>query len=441
MSQRFAGRYELVDHLGDGGAGSVWRAWDARRERYVAAKLLRQRDAGALLRFVREQSMRVAHPHVVAPTGWAAEDDDVLLTMDLVRGGSLATLLGDYGRLSPAVVAVLLDQLLDALQAVHAAGLVHRDVKPSNLLLEPTGLSTPVLRLADFGIAVLPDEPRLTHTGFVMGTVGYVAPEVLKGADPDARQDVWSAGVVGLQMLTGERPGPAAYAGAHEIAPQLVHWLETLTHPDPDQRPGAAAARASLARIPLPDREDDEPVEVFDQLPALPQGWTSVGPRQGVLPDPASRDVPVQASSPGATAALTAELAAGRGGAGQSGGVGTAAVRAGAGPVGQQGRLVGSDGGAPAAPAPDARQPARPPARRGSVLRVATALALLVLAALLFTRALQGEAPVPAPAGLPTTTARPGDACAFSEVDERRAADGEQITCRQVDGGYRWTSG
>ena len=170
MSQRFAGRYTLVDHLGDGGAGSVWRAWDARRGQYVAAKLLRQRDAGALLRFVREQSLRVAHPHVVPPTGWAAEDDDVLLTMELVRGGSVATLLGDHHRLPPATVAVLLDQLLDALDAVHAAGVVHRDVKPANLLLEPTGTAPPFLRLADFGIAAHRDDARLTATGYVVGT-------------------------------------------------------------------------------------------------------------------------------------------------------------------------------------------------------------------------------------------------------------------------------
>ena len=208
MGERFAGRYELVDHLGEGGVGSVWRAWDARRGQYVAAKLLRQRDAGALLRFVREQSLRVVHPHVVAPTGWAAEDDDVLLTMDLVRGGSVAQLLGDYGRLPPDLVGALLDQLLDALDAVHRADLVHRDVKPANLLLEPTGTDRPFLRLADFGIAVLGSDPRLTGTGFVVGTAGYVAPEVLRGAQPDPRQDLWSVGTVGRQLLDGRTPLP-----------------------------------------------------------------------------------------------------------------------------------------------------------------------------------------------------------------------------------------
>lgn len=110
--------------------GSVWRAWDARRRCYVAAKLLRIADAGSVVRFVREQSLRVEHPHVVAPTSWAADDDKVLLTMDVVRGGSVAHLLGDYGPLPLPLpyVAVLVDQLLTALTAVHAHGIVHRDV-------------------------------------------------------------------------------------------------------------------------------------------------------------------------------------------------------------------------------------------------------------------------------------------------------------------------
>ena len=123
--------------------GSVWRAWDLRREAYVAAKVLGQHDAATLLRFVREQSLRIEHPHVVAPHGWAADDDKVVFAMDLVRGGSVATLLGDHGPLPVPYVAVLLDQLLHGLSAVHAAGIVHRDLKPANLLLDATGTGAP----------------------------------------------------------------------------------------------------------------------------------------------------------------------------------------------------------------------------------------------------------------------------------------------------------
>ncbi|MCZ9339811.1 serine/threonine protein kinase, partial [Streptomyces sp. TRM76130] len=87
MGEVFAGRYELVDPIGRGGVGAVWRAWDHRRRRYVAAKVLQQRDAHSLLRFVREQALRIDHPHVLAPASWAADDDKVLFTMDLVTGG------------------------------------------------------------------------------------------------------------------------------------------------------------------------------------------------------------------------------------------------------------------------------------------------------------------------------------------------------------------
>src|SRR5690348_9676418 len=135
MGEVFAGRYELVDPVGHGAVGAVWRAWDRRRRRYVAAKILQQSDAYALLRFVREQGVRIAHPHVLAPASWAADDDKVLFTMDLVKGGSLARLVADYGPLPPHYVCVLLDQLLAGLAAVHAEGVVHRDVKPANVLL------------------------------------------------------------------------------------------------------------------------------------------------------------------------------------------------------------------------------------------------------------------------------------------------------------------
>ncbi|MBA2464894.1 MAG: protein kinase [Nocardioidaceae bacterium] len=147
MGEVFAGRYELVDVLDAGGVGTVWRAWDHRHACYVAAKVLRQSDGDSLLRFVRETSRRIQHPHVVTPLGWAGEDDRVLFTMPLVRGGSLAALLGDFGALPVGWAAELLRQSLSALEAVHAIGLVHRDVKPANLLLDATGSGLPHMML------------------------------------------------------------------------------------------------------------------------------------------------------------------------------------------------------------------------------------------------------------------------------------------------------
>ncbi|MFI1104319.1 serine/threonine-protein kinase [Streptomyces melanogenes] len=287
MGEVFAGRYELIDPIGRGGVGAVWRAWDHRRRRCVAAKVLQQSDAHTLLRFVREQALRIDHPHVLAPASWAADDDKVLFTMDLVTGGSLAHLIGDYGPLPPRFVCVLLDQLLAGLAAVHAEGVVHRDIKPANILLEATGTGRPHLRLSDFGIAMRKGEPRLTETNYVMGTPGYFAPEQIMGADPDFPSDLFAVGLVALYLLEGQKPDARAlveYFTAHGTpgAPQGVSeplWqvLAGLLQPDPHVRfrtaTGARKALASAVEL-LPDAgPDEEPVEVFDQVGPLPEGF------------------------------------------------------------------------------------------------------------------------------------------------------------------------
>jgi eukaryotic-like serine/threonine-protein kinase len=329
MGELFAGRYELVDPVGRGGVGVVWRAWDHRRRRYVAAKVLQQRDAHALLRFVREQALRIDHPYVLAPTSWAADDDQVLFTMDLVRGGSLAHLIGDYGPLPPRLACTLLDQLLAGLSAVHAEGVVHRDIKPANLLLEATGTGEPHLRLSDFGISVHTGDPRLTETNYVVGTPGYFAPEQLAGAEPAFPQDLYAVGLVAMYMLTGTKPDAetlaASYtAGGFPPAPEGVPhalWqvVATLLNPDPEGRfRTATGTRKALAaaREVLPDPAGDEDrVEVVDRLGPLPQGFGPDGPvrpagpvapaQPGVPPSPvlpptllAPRTAPLPQSAP-----------------------------------------------------------------------------------------------------------------------------------------------
>ena len=267
-----AGRYVLVDQIGVGGTGSVWRAWDRRTRTYVAAKVLGHHHAGLLLRFVREQSVRISHPHVVAPTGWAADDDAVVLTMDLVRGGSVETLLARHGPLPPAYVAVVLDQTLAALEAVHAAGIVHRDVKPANLLLEVTGTGRPHVRLADFGVAAPIRESRLTPWPGPIGTDGYMPPEQVEGAAPDPRQDVYAAGVLATRLLTGLPPHRRNQPAGGPLGPVL----DAMTEPDPDRRtPSSAAARAALRDLGLlggaPWQQRPRPPDVTDTLgePAL----------------------------------------------------------------------------------------------------------------------------------------------------------------------------
>lgn len=270
MGEVFGGRYELVEPIAEGGMGAVWRVVDHRDGTTKAAKLLRQRDAASLLRFIREQATRIHHPHVVTPLGWVGEDDTVLYTMPLVRGGSVASLLGDFGTLPEQWVAVLLEQALAGLAAVHAAGVVHRDVKPANLLLEPTGAGVPHLRLTDFGIAVAAGEPRLTQGPVTLGTPGYLAPEVERGADPDPRQDLYAVAVTGLQMLTGAPPPHAA-----ELLPDtpLVRVLRAAADPDPARRPASAVELGRRVRGAVPDRAwDPGEVEVLDQhaVPAPP---------------------------------------------------------------------------------------------------------------------------------------------------------------------------
>ncbi|MFI8198092.1 serine/threonine protein kinase [Streptomyces sp. NPDC085942] len=292
MGEVFAGRYELIDPIGRGGVGAVWRAWDHRRRRYVAAKVLQQSDAHTLLRFVREQALRIEHPHVLAPASWAADDDKVLFTMDLIGGGSLAHLIGDYGPLPPRFVCLLLDQLLSGLSTVHAEGVVHRDIKPANILLEATGTGRPHLRLSDFGIAMRKGEPRLTETDYVVGTPGYFAPEQLMGAEPDFPADLFAVGLVALYLLQGKKPDAQALvehfaehgtpSAPGTIPEPLWQVLAGLLQPDPHVRfRTATGARKALAAavemLPEPG-PGDEPVEVFDQIGPLPAGFGPDGP-------------------------------------------------------------------------------------------------------------------------------------------------------------------
>ncbi|WP_282689776.1 MULTISPECIES: serine/threonine-protein kinase [unclassified Streptomyces] len=292
MGEVFAGRYELIDPIGRGGVGAVWRAWDHRRRRYVAAKVLQQSDAHTLLRFVREQALRIEHPHVLAPASWAADDDKVLFTMDLVSGGSLAHVIGDYGPLPPRFVCLLLDQLLSGLSTVHAEGVVHRDIKPANILMEATGTGRPHLRLSDFGISMRKGEPRLTETNYVVGTPGYFAPEQMMGAEPDFPADLFAVGLVALYLLQGQKPDAQALVehfathgtpGAPEGVPEpLWQVLAGLLQPDPHARfrTATGARKALTAAVEmLPEAgPDDEPVEVFDQIGPLPTGFGPDGP-------------------------------------------------------------------------------------------------------------------------------------------------------------------
>jgi serine/threonine protein kinase len=225
----------LLEEIGRGGQGTVHRALDLRTHRHVAAKVLRGRDPEALLRFVRERGHRIEHPHVLAPLGWAAEDDVALIAMELVLGGSVRDLLATHGPLPEVTLVPLLGHLLDALAAVHAHGLVHGDVKPSNLLLR-AGVR-PHLLLADFGVATRWHEPVGPA-----GTPAFLPPERLAGAPPDPSQDVYAAGLVARRVLA--EPSP------------LLTLFDSMTRPQPELRPTAAAALRRLRDLhPIQGRQ------------------------------------------------------------------------------------------------------------------------------------------------------------------------------------------
>lgn len=285
-----AGRYALLDQIGAGGMGSVWRARDTRTGEVVAVKVLGQHSASLLARFVREQAVRVRHPHVVAPTGWAAEDDLVLLAMDLVSGGSVQQQLDEHGALPVGYAARLLEQLLMGLAAVHAAGLVHRDVKPANLLLDATGSGDPHLRLGDFGVAAPIADRRFTTVPGAIGTDGYMPPEQARGAPPDPCQDLYAVGRVGLQLLTGLPPCRQGAIGSNRLRP----LLERLLVVDPAQR--LASAEAALRLLRRLDIASEPGPVVTDRLAPLPAtrrtrsldsvdraGWAGVAACLGVL--------------------------------------------------------------------------------------------------------------------------------------------------------------
>ena len=235
-----AGRYSLDREIGRGGMGAVWLGRDEVLGRPVALKrigLLPGADRTDLARAEREArlSARLNHPHVVAVFDFVvdADDDARWLVMEYVEGSTLAQLVRKRGRLSPDDAAPLLAQVADALVAAHAAGIVHRDVKPSNILVDPSRR----VKLSDFGIARVTADPSLTQTGLVIGSPTYLAPEVATGGKGGEAGDVWSLGATLFFVLSGRPPYEAGdnvlsalYQIVNEDPPRLADagWMAPL---------------------------------------------------------------------------------------------------------------------------------------------------------------------------------------------------------------------
>ncbi|MFE9299737.1 serine/threonine-protein kinase [Streptomyces sp. NPDC006856] len=296
------GRYELLERIGSGGMGEVWKAHDRRLRRYVAVKGLLDRNAmtadtqaTAMQRARREAEAiaRIEHQNVVTVHDRVETDHQVWIVMKLLEARSLADLLRRDGVLAVPRAATIGLQILQGLRAVHAASVVHRDVKPGNVLVRDDGLAI----LVDFGIATFEGADRVTRTGSVIGTSSYLAPELFAPASPGPTpaSDLWALGVTLYEAVEGRVP----FAG-HEVwevqenirqspdpafryAGPLAPVIQGLLAADPRERLDAATAEAMLR-------------EVLDD-PAAPDAGAAGGathpPTAVAVPDPSPTPTPV----------------------------------------------------------------------------------------------------------------------------------------------------
>ncbi|PBC79377.1 serine/threonine protein kinase [Streptomyces sp. TLI_235] len=261
-----AGRYRLNEVLGRGGMGTVWRAEDEMLGRIVAVKELRMTDAvdedekhRLIVRTLREAkaTARIRHTAAVTVFDVVEEDERPWIVMELVESRSLADVIKDDGPLEPARAAAIALDVLGVLCAAHEHGILHRDVKPSNVLIGDDGRTV----LTDFGIASVEGDTSVTSTGMLVGAPSYISPERAKGKKPGPPADMWSLGGTLYAMVEGHPPYDRGSALAtltavmtEDLAPPmnagpLRPVIEGLLEKDPDRRLDASATRAMLRRI------------------------------------------------------------------------------------------------------------------------------------------------------------------------------------------------
>jgi beta-lactam-binding protein with PASTA domain/tRNA A-37 threonylcarbamoyl transferase component Bud32 len=288
------GRYHILDRIAAGGMGEVFRARDAVLDREVAIKVLHRSlagDQGFVERFRREAraAAGISHPNIVNVHDWGAVDGIYYMVMEYVRGRALRDLVNAEGRLAPAQAAEVLRQTLLALDHAHRRGIVHRDVKPENILVTTDG----VVKVADFGLARAFADGRQTQAGTVTGTVQYLAPEQIRGEPADPRSDLYSLGIVAFELLTGRLPftGETAMAIAYkhlsdrvprpsalvpDIPQDMDAFVASATERDRELRPESAAEMRrdleSIASELAAARPLDEVVAEATPLVTLPAG-------------------------------------------------------------------------------------------------------------------------------------------------------------------------
>ncbi|GHA66465.1 serine/threonine-protein kinase [Streptomyces termitum] len=319
-----AGRYRLGESIGRGGMGKVWRAHDEVLHRVVAVKELTAgrfvAEADRLVLHARTQkearaAARITHPGVVTVHDVLEHDDRPWIVMQYVDGPSLADAVKEAGTVEPREAARVGLHVVGALRAAHAAGVLHRDVKPGNVLLARDGR----VLITDFGIAAIEGDSTITRTGELVGSIDYLAPERVKGADPGPASDLWSLGatlytavegtspfrrtspISTMQAVVGEEPPYPANAGP--LAPVIVALLSK----EPERRPQADEAERMLLEA-MEGRSPQTaqayvPTQRFDRREALEEG-TAVAPVPAAVPataptaSPAPAPVPVPAPVP-----------------------------------------------------------------------------------------------------------------------------------------------
>jgi serine/threonine-protein kinase len=334
-------RYRLVSRIATGGMGEVWVAHDLSLARDVAVKVLREEfagDAGFLERFRAEarNAAQLSHQNIAQLYDYGEQDGSAFLVMELVLGEPMADLLDREPVLPLRRLLPILAQTARALHAAHTAGVVHRDVKPGNILLSRTGR----VKITDFGISTARDQVPMTASGMVMGTAQYLSPEQATGGAATPASDVYSLGIVAYEALVGHRPftgsSQVEIAIAHvnqpvpplppTVDPELAELVMRMLAKKPEQRPGSAAALARtldalLERTPpdgvplvggrhgtvgrrepgtdalLADRMVEEgllaaPSALREMPPAIPVGGLPAGPVDGSGAAPSSPTMP-----------------------------------------------------------------------------------------------------------------------------------------------------
>jgi len=303
VGQVLDGRYRVQARIAQGGMATVYVGHDTKLDRTVALKVMHANlvgDEEFVRRFIAEakHAAALSHPSVVAVYDQGTSKGHVFLAMEYVPGRTLRALLTERGRLGPRQALEIMQPVLAALGAAHRTGLVHRDVKPENVLLNADGR----IKVADFGLARTESASKQTKTGMLIGTVGYLAPEQVISGDADARSDVYAAGIMLFELLTGRQPHQGgtplsvAYKHVNEVVPlpssvvpglppQVDALVASATNRDPARRPSDAihfhsAAGEVYRTLPRDIDESLADVDAITTAPALPAPSTPGGATQ-----------------------------------------------------------------------------------------------------------------------------------------------------------------